>query len=156
MLRLCMCARVPVTAASLPPARACLHTRTRTDVPVGDDQRQHLELAQSIAAAFNGTYSPVFTVPKGIFADGWVAAHACEPPAVCAAGVVLTNRAAAGGRGAGGVSRVMSLRDASAKMSKSDPSAASRIDLTGARVCHTPCWWGSNSSLPRTAQMTPA
>jgi tryptophanyl-tRNA synthetase len=34
-------------------------------VPVGDDQRQHLELATTLARRFNGTYGNVFTVPRG-------------------------------------------------------------------------------------------
>jgi tryptophanyl-tRNA synthetase len=35
-----------------------------TAVPVGDDQRQHLELTRDLAARFNSTYGPVFTVPE--------------------------------------------------------------------------------------------
>ncbi len=35
-------------------------------VPVGDDQRQHLELARTIATRFNSRYGPTFTVPEGI------------------------------------------------------------------------------------------
>lgn len=67
-------------------------------VPVGDDQRQHLELARDIAAAFNRNYdNEFFTVP--------------EP--------MIMKTAA----------RVMSLRDGKKKMSKSDPSDNSRINL---------------------------
>lgn len=33
-------------------------------VPIGEDQKQHLELARNIAERFNGTYSPTFTVPS--------------------------------------------------------------------------------------------
>lgn len=70
-----------------------------THVPVGDDQRQHLELARDIAAAFNRNYATeFFTIP--------------EP-------MILKTAA-----------RVMSLRDGTAKMSKSDPSDYSRINLT--------------------------
>ena len=36
-------------------------------VPVGEDQRQHLEITRDIANRFNNTYSPTFTVPQGIF-----------------------------------------------------------------------------------------
>lgn len=36
-------------------------------VPVGADQRQHLEIARDIAQRFNNAYSPTFTVPEGIF-----------------------------------------------------------------------------------------
>lgn len=70
-----------------------------THVPVGDDQKQHLELARDIAAKFNidlGT--DLFPLPEPVI----------EGPAT----------------------RVMSLRDGTAKMSKSDPSDASRINLT--------------------------
>ena len=68
-------------------------------VPVGEDQKQHLELARDIAAKFNTDFaSEVFTLP--------------EP---------LVSKAAP---------RIMSLRDGSAKMSKSDPSEMTRIALT--------------------------
>jgi tryptophanyl-tRNA synthetase len=40
-----------------------------THVPIGDDQRQHLELARDIAERFNGRYSETFTVPQGIYPD---------------------------------------------------------------------------------------
>ncbi|WP_106639465.1 tryptophan--tRNA ligase [Allosphingosinicella vermicomposti] len=70
-----------------------------THVPVGEDQKQHLELTRDIATKFNTDYGvEVFTVP--------------EP---------LIGKAGA---------RIMSLRDGSAKMSKSDPSDMSRINLT--------------------------
>jgi tryptophanyl-tRNA synthetase len=38
-------------------------------VPVGEDQRQHLELARTIAQRFNGRYGEVFTVPRGIVGE---------------------------------------------------------------------------------------
>uniref|UniRef100_UPI001575E3FA tryptophan--tRNA ligase n=1 Tax=Sphingomonas bacterium TaxID=1895847 RepID=UPI001575E3FA len=70
-------------------------------VPVGDDQKQHLELARDIAAKFNADYGvELFPLP--------------EP---------FVSRAAP---------RIMSLRDGAAKMSKSDPSDASRINLIDA------------------------
>jgi tryptophanyl-tRNA synthetase len=69
-----------------------------TRVPVGDDQRQHLELANDIAQKFNHDYGVDFFQP-------------IEP-------LIL-----------GATPRVMSLRDASKKMSKSDPSDQSRINL---------------------------
>jgi tryptophanyl-tRNA synthetase len=68
-----------------------------THVPVGEDQKQHLELARDIAVKFNTDYGDTFVLP--------------EP---------LISKAAP---------RIMSLRDATAKMSKSDPSDASRINL---------------------------
>lgn len=71
-----------------------------TEVPTGEDQKQHLELTRDIAAKFNGD----FDVP-GFF-------PLPEP---------LTQ---------GPAPRVMSLRDGAAKMSKSDPSDQSRINLT--------------------------
>ncbi len=70
-----------------------------THVPVGEDQKQHLELARDIAVRFNGLYG------EGLL----------TPPLP-----VIGAEAA----------RIMSLRDGTAKMSKSDPSEASRIDLT--------------------------
>jgi len=40
----------------------------RTDiVPVGDDQRQHIELARNIAERFNSRFGPTFIVPEGVF-----------------------------------------------------------------------------------------
>ena len=38
-------------------------------VPVGDDQRQHLELARTLAERFNARYGPVFVVPEGLTPD---------------------------------------------------------------------------------------
>jgi len=70
-----------------------------THVPVGDDQKQHLELTQEIARKFNHDYGTEFF-------------PVTEP--------VIEGAAA----------RVMSLRDGSKKMSKSDPSDMSRINLT--------------------------
>ncbi|SFK49932.1 tryptophan--tRNA ligase [Falsiroseomonas stagni] len=70
-----------------------------TLVPVGDDQRQHLELANDIAEKFNHDYGVDF-FPR------------IEP--------MIQGVAA----------RVMSLRDGTKKMSKSDPSDQSRINLT--------------------------
>jgi len=73
-----------------------------THVPVGEDQKQHIELTRDIAQKFNNDFcpedAPLFTIPD-----------------------VYTPPAAA---------RIMSLRDGSAKMSKSDPSDMSRISLT--------------------------
>ena len=71
-----------------------------THVPVGEDQKQHVELTRDIAAKFNTD----FGVP-GFFP---------QPEPVIQ----------------GPATRVMSLRDGSAKMSKSDPSDQSRINLT--------------------------
>lgn len=69
-----------------------------TRVPVGDDQRQHLELANDIAQKFNHDHGVAFF-------------PAIEP-------VIM-----------GPAARVMSLRDGTKKMSKSDPSDQSRINL---------------------------
>ena len=69
-----------------------------THVPVGDDQKQHLELARDIATKFNTDYSvDLFTLPEPFISTA--------------------------------APRVMSLRDGAAKMSKSDPSDMSRINL---------------------------
>jgi tryptophanyl-tRNA synthetase len=37
-----------------------------SEVPVGDDQRQHVELARALARRFNGTYGEVFTIPRAV------------------------------------------------------------------------------------------
>ncbi|HEY0164454.1 MAG TPA: tryptophan--tRNA ligase [Sphingomicrobium sp.] len=71
-----------------------------THVPVGDDQKQHIELARDIAIKFNTDYDVELFVPPEPFIGGGAAA------------------------------RIMSLRDGNAKMSKSDPSDMSRINLS--------------------------
>ena len=80
-----------------------------THVPVGEDQKQHLELARDIAQKFNNDFAKEI-VAEG-FADG-LFFPLPEP--------VIT----------GPATRVMSLRDGTKKMSKSDPSDLSRINLT--------------------------
>lgn len=80
-----------------------------THVPVGDDQKQHLELARDIAQKFNNDFKNEI-VAAG-YADG-VFFPQPDP--------VIT----------GPATRVMSLRDGTKKMSKSDPSDLSRINLT--------------------------
>jgi tryptophanyl-tRNA synthetase len=71
-----------------------------THVPVGDDQKQHVELARDIAQKFNNDFGVPDFFPQP------------EP--------IIT----------GPATRVMSLRDGTAKMSKSDASEYSRINLT--------------------------
>ncbi|MGK6320571.1 tryptophan--tRNA ligase [Sphingomonas sp. DT-204] len=69
-----------------------------THVPVGEDQKQHLELARDIATKFNTDYGvELFPLPEPMVSQ--------EAP------------------------RIMSLRDATAKMSKSNPSEMSRVHL---------------------------
>ncbi|HMQ92406.1 MAG TPA: tryptophan--tRNA ligase [Amaricoccus sp.] len=70
-----------------------------THVPVGEDQKQHVELTRDIAAKFNHDFgTPFFPLAEPIIE--------------------------------GAATRVMSLRDGSKKMSKSDPSDMSRINLS--------------------------
>jgi tryptophanyl-tRNA synthetase len=71
-----------------------------THVPVGEDQKQHLELSRDIAAKFNNDFGcpDFFPLPEPLIG--------------------------------GPAPRVMSLRDGTKKMSKSDPSDMSRINLT--------------------------
>jgi tryptophanyl-tRNA synthetase len=70
-----------------------------THVPVGEDQKQHLELTRDIAIKFNNDFGvDFFPVTEPVIE--------------------------------GAATRVMSLRDGTKKMSKSDPSDASRINLT--------------------------
>ncbi len=80
-----------------------------THVPVGDDQKQHLELARDIAQKFNNDFA------KEIVAEGFTDGLFFPLPEP-----VIT----------GSATRVMSLRDGTKKMSKSDPSDLSRINLT--------------------------
>jgi len=79
-----------------------------THVPVGEDQKQHLELARDIAQKFNNDFRSEIEA-KG-YADG-VFFPQPEP-------VIM-----------GPATRVMSLRDGTRKMSKSEPSDMSRINL---------------------------
>lgn len=70
-----------------------------THVPVGEDQKQHIELTRDIATKFNHDYGvDFFPITEPVIE--------------------------------GSATRVMSLRDGSKKMSKSDPSDASRINMT--------------------------
>jgi tryptophanyl-tRNA synthetase len=71
-----------------------------THVPVGEDQKQHIELTRDIALKFNNDFdTELFIVPEPYIGGGTAA-------------------------------RVMSLRDGKVKMSKSDPSEMSRVHLT--------------------------
>src|SRR5436189_3000992 len=71
-----------------------------THVPVGEDQKQHIELTRDIALKFNTDFdTDVFIAPEPFI-------------------------------GGGAAARIMSLRDGTAKMSKSDPSEMSRVHLT--------------------------
>jgi tryptophanyl-tRNA synthetase len=79
-----------------------------THVPVGEDQKQHLELSRDIAQKFNNDFA------KSIQAHGYGDAFFPQPEPLIQ----------------GPATRVMSLRDGSKKMSKSDPSDQSRINLT--------------------------
>ena len=71
-----------------------------THVPVGEDQKQHIELTRDIALKFNTDFDVDLFVPPEPYIGGGTAA------------------------------RVMSLRDGQSKMSKTDPSDMSRINLT--------------------------
>jgi tryptophanyl-tRNA synthetase len=79
-----------------------------THVPVGDDQKQHLELARDIAQKFNTDFAE--TCARAGYEEGF---FPLPEPMI-----------------SGPATRVMSLRDGSKKMSKSDPSNQSRINLT--------------------------
>ncbi len=89
-----------------------------THVPVGDDQKQHLELTRDIAQKFNNDYSArIAELGLGIEMEiGRERVNAYFP---------LTEPVIEGP-----ATRVMSLRDGTKKMSKSDPSDLSRINLT--------------------------
>ena len=47
-------------------------------VPIGDDQRQHLELTRDVAERFNQRYGETFTIPRGVYPGGGRAHQ--EPP----------------------------------------------------------------------------
>jgi tryptophanyl-tRNA synthetase len=79
-----------------------------THVPVGEDQKQHLELSRDVAQKFNNDYA------ASIQAHGFGEAFFPLPEPIIQ----------------GPATRVMSLRDGSKKMSKSEPSDYSRINLT--------------------------
>jgi tryptophanyl-tRNA synthetase len=79
-----------------------------THVPVGEDQKQHLELSRDIAMKFNNDYG------AAIASHGYGDAFFPLPEPIIQ----------------GPATRVMSLRDGSKKMSKSEPSDYSRINLT--------------------------
>jgi tryptophanyl-tRNA synthetase len=79
-----------------------------TLVPVGDDQKQHVELTRDIAQKFNNDYAD--SVRTHGFGDAF---FPLPEPLI-----------------QGPAARVMSLRDGTKKMSKSDPSDQSRINLT--------------------------
>ena len=79
-----------------------------THVPVGDDQKQHLELTRDIAGKFNND----FAAKIAEFGHGEAYFPITEP--------IIE----------GPATRIMSLRDGSRKMSKSEPSDMSRINLT--------------------------
>jgi len=79
-----------------------------THVPVGEDQKQHLELARDIAIKFNHDFAD--SIARNGFGDAFF--PVTEP--------LIT----------GPATRIMSLRDGTKKMSKSDPSEYSRINLT--------------------------
>lgn len=79
-----------------------------THVPVGEDQKQHLELTRDIAQKFNVDFGP--SIAEHGHGEGY---FPLTEPLI-----------------AGPATRVMSLRDGSKKMSKSDASDLSRINLT--------------------------
>jgi tryptophanyl-tRNA synthetase len=79
-----------------------------THVPVGEDQKQHLELSRDIAQKFNNDFA------ESIGAHGFNEKFFPQPEPLIT----------------GPATRVMSLRDGTKKMSKSDPSDYSRINLT--------------------------
>jgi tryptophanyl-tRNA synthetase len=79
-----------------------------THVPVGEDQKQHLELTRDIAQKFNNDFAPS------------IAAHGHGDAFFPMTEPLIGGPAA----------RVMSLRDGTKKMSKSDPSDNSRVNMT--------------------------
>ncbi|RWA94854.1 tryptophan--tRNA ligase [Mesorhizobium sp.] len=89
-----------------------------THVPVGEDQKQHLELTRDIAQKFNNDFSERIAA-LGVGVEMEVGEETVN-------GYFPITEPVIGGPAA----RIMSLRDGSKKMSKSDPSDLSRINLT--------------------------
>ena len=89
-----------------------------THVPVGEDQKQHLELTRDIAQKFNNDFSDRIA-RLGVGVEMQVGEETVN-------GFFPITEPVIGGPAA----RIMSLRDGSKKMSKSDPSDLSRINLT--------------------------
>ncbi|MER9652781.1 tryptophan--tRNA ligase [Mesorhizobium sp. M0152] len=89
-----------------------------THVPVGEDQKQHLELTRDIAQKFNNDFSDRIA-KLGVGVEMQVGEETVN-------GYFPITEPVIGGPAA----RIMSLRDGSKKMSKSDPSDLSRINLT--------------------------
>lgn len=120
-------------------------------VPVGEDQRQHLELARDIVRRFNNDYCkgnayktrckkaglssrPVFTEPEAMIISS------SSDSSSSSNDNVVDDKSSDGNNnnnnnnsnntgGVGGVARVMSLTDGTSKMSKSDPADNSRINI---------------------------
>lgn len=89
-----------------------------TQVPVGDDQKQHLELARDIAQKFNNDFSKRIA-ELGIGVEMQMGDQTVNGYFPLTEPIIE-----------GPATRVMSLRDGTKKMSKSDPSDNSRINLT--------------------------
>ncbi|RRH93006.1 tryptophan--tRNA ligase [Mesorhizobium tamadayense] len=89
-----------------------------THVPVGEDQKQHLELTRDIAQKFNNDFSEKIAA-LGVGVEMQIGEETVN-------GYFPITEPVIGGPAA----RIMSLRDGSKKMSKSDPSDLSRINLT--------------------------
>jgi tryptophanyl-tRNA synthetase len=89
-----------------------------THVPVGDDQKQHVELTRDIAQKFNNDYSARIA-ELGVGIETMVGREKVNAFFPLIEPII-----------GGPAARVMSLRDGTKKMSKSDPSDMSRINLT--------------------------
>jgi tryptophanyl-tRNA synthetase len=107
-----------------------------THVPVGDDQLQHLELCRDIAGAFNRDFlEPMDALARGEGNGGDMNASAGIISDSGSSDAIMTSSPSSFPLPKallmpGASTRVMSLRDGTRKMSKSDPSSKSRIDLT--------------------------
>lgn len=55
--------------------RKCVNSRRSTHVPVGEDQVQHLELAQDLARIFNGRYGELFPEPRALLSKKHTHTH---------------------------------------------------------------------------------
>lgn len=90
-----------------------------TQVPVGQDQAQHIEFTRDCAKTFNSTYGQVFAKPQSIICKSCFEKRGCDHDCMLDSDLVT-----------GPAKRIMSLKQPLLKMSKSDKDSNSRIHLT--------------------------
>lgn len=114
------CFKLPISSytgsyALSPLHRSVLTQLRATHVPVGEDQKQHLEFSRYTANSFNHLYGPIFPIPE---------------PLICKSDLALPNMLSMAYTLPAPAKRVMSLKEPALKMSKSHVDDKSRIILT--------------------------